>query len=204
MTDDKANAPRRVPRSPEAGATPQAAHSPGQPGPLPAANGQTDGTKAAQTSGSGAAGQENAARSASAMGKPSTGQSALGQSASGQSTSGQAAQGNRAQGRPGAGGEQGAPPGAAGQAAQAQAGRVQFDTSALKSSYCNVCNGSSTREEVVLNFGLNTSWDRSGDDRLQVALHHRVILSPQAAKRVRDMMVRLIEEHEARYGKLDG
>ncbi len=194
MTDDKANAPRRVPRSPEAGATPQAAHSPGQPGPLPAANGQADGTKAAQTSGSGAAGQENAARSASAMGKPSTGQS----------TSGQAAQGNRAQGRPGAGGEQGAHPGAAGQAAQAQAGRVQFDTSALKSSYCNVCNGSSTREEVVLNFGLNTSWDRSGDDRLQVALHHRVILSPQAAKRVRDMMVRLIEEHEARYGKLDG
>jgi len=90
------------------------------------------------------------------------------------------------------------------QNAQAQNARVQFDTTTLKSSYCNVCNGSSTREEVVLNFGLNTTWDRSGDDRLQVALHHRIILSPHAAKRVRDMLVRLIEEHEARYGTLDG
>jgi hypothetical protein len=82
---------------------------------------------------------------------------------------------------------------------------VKFDTAALKSSYCNVCNGSSTREEVVLNFGINTTWDRAAsEDRLDVALHHRIIMSPHAAKRVRDMLVRLIEEHEARYGKLDG
>lgn len=80
--------------------------------------------------------------------------------------------------------------------------KVRFDTSQLKSSYCNVCNGTSTREEVVLNFGVNTTWDMARD-KIEVALQHRIVMSPHAAKRVRDMMVRLIEEHEARYGKLD-
>lgn len=81
--------------------------------------------------------------------------------------------------------------------------RVRFDTSEVKSDYCNVCNGSSTREEVVLNFGVNSTWDQ-GRDQLEVKLLHRIVMSPHAAKRVRDMMVRLIEEHEARYGKLSG
>jgi hypothetical protein len=79
--------------------------------------------------------------------------------------------------------------------------RVRFDTSQIKSSYCNVCNGTSTREEVVLNFGVNTNWD-TARDRVDITLLHRIVLSPHAAKRVRDMMVKLIAEHEARYGKL--
>lgn len=97
------------------------------------------------------------------------------------------------------------PPAGAGAAPGAAPGpgRVKFDTSQLKSSYCNVCNGSSTREEVVLNFGVNSTWDL-GRDNLEVALHHRIVMSPHAAKRVRDMMNRLIDEHEARHGKLDG
>ncbi|MFC3616292.1 DUF3467 domain-containing protein [Lutimaribacter marinistellae] len=81
--------------------------------------------------------------------------------------------------------------------------QVKFDTSNLKSSYCNVCNGSSTREEVVVNFGVNNSWDM-GTAKLEVQLEHRVVMSPHAAKRLRDMLVRLIDEHETRYGKLDG
>ena len=81
--------------------------------------------------------------------------------------------------------------------------RVKFDTSDLKSSYCNVCNGTSTREEVVINFGVNSTWDMTRD-KIEVALQHRIVMSPHAAKRVRDMMVRLIDEHESRYGKLSG
>lgn len=81
--------------------------------------------------------------------------------------------------------------------------KVKFDTSELKSSYCNVCNGTSTREEVVINFGVNTTWDMNRD-KIEVALQHRIVMSPHAAKRVRDMMVRLIDEHESRYGKLSG
>ena len=79
--------------------------------------------------------------------------------------------------------------------------QVKFDTANLKSSYCNVCNGSSTREEVVVNFGVNDSWDQ-GNQKLQVKLEHRIVMSPHAAKRLRDMMVRLIDEHEKRYGAL--
>ncbi|MGX9354811.1 DUF3467 domain-containing protein [Roseobacteraceae bacterium S113] len=79
--------------------------------------------------------------------------------------------------------------------------QVTFDTANLKSSYCNVCNGSSTREEMVVNFGLNDSWD-TGAGKLAVKLEHRIVMSPHAGKRLRDMLVRLVDEHETRYGPL--
>lgn len=92
-------------------------------------------------------------------------------------------------------------PGGAGASASP---RVRFDTSNLKSSYCNMCNASSTREEVVLNFGINQSWDQpaapNGD--MRVDLLHRIILSPFAAKRLSEALANLVREHEARYGEL--
>lgn len=86
--------------------------------------------------------------------------------------------------------------------AAARQPRVRFDTSELKSSYCNVCNGSSTREEVVINFGVNENWDLNQQE-LDVKLLHRIILSPHAAKRLQDMVTRLLNEHESRYGSLN-
>lgn len=78
---------------------------------------------------------------------------------------------------------------------------LRVDTANLKSSYCNVCNAVSTREEVVLNFGINHGWDMSDRDA-EVQLHHRIILSPFAAKRLSEVVSKLIQEHEARYGEL--
>jgi hypothetical protein len=86
-------------------------------------------------------------------------------------------------------------------AAPEAGGRLRFDTSELKSSYCNVCNATTTREEVVLNFGVNQTWDREVRD-MDVQLHHRIILSPFAAKRLLDLMSKLMHEYEARYGEL--
>ena len=80
--------------------------------------------------------------------------------------------------------------------------RVTWNTTQLKSSYCNICNASSTREEVVLNFGLNQDWDRDRTQPLEMQLLHRIILSPFAAKRLHEVLGRLINEHEARYGAL--
>ncbi len=80
--------------------------------------------------------------------------------------------------------------------------KLRFDTTGIKSSYCNVCNATSTREEVVLNFGLNKTWDVAGAD-LQVQLEHRIILSPFAAKRLQQLLTQLMTEHEARYGQLN-
>jgi Protein of unknown function (DUF3467) len=79
--------------------------------------------------------------------------------------------------------------------------RLRFRTDDLKSTYCNMCNATSTREEVVLNFGINENWDRNQQE-VDVQLQHRIILSPFAAKRLLDMLQKLMVEHEARYGKL--
>jgi hypothetical protein len=79
--------------------------------------------------------------------------------------------------------------------------KLRFDSTNIKSTYCNVCNATSTREEVVVNFGINKTWD-TGNRDLEVQLEHRIILSPFAAKRLRDLLARLIAEHEQRYGEL--
>jgi hypothetical protein len=78
---------------------------------------------------------------------------------------------------------------------------VNIRVANLKSTYCNMCNANSTREEVVLNFGVNQNWDRERSDP-DVSLEHRIILSPFAAKRLSQMLVRLVEEYEARHGVL--
>jgi hypothetical protein len=90
-----------------------------------------------------------------------------------------------------------------GQRAEPSTARVSWNTSHLKSSYCNVANATSTREEVVLNFGVNQNWDRGAGD-FEVQLEHRIILSPFAAKRLSDLLARLIKEYETRYGQLTG
>ena len=81
---------------------------------------------------------------------------------------------------------------------------LRFRTENLKSSYCNMCNATSTREEVVLNFGLNQNWDQptAQPDVLEVDLQHRVVLSPFAAKRLSEALGTLVSDYEARYGKL--
>ncbi len=80
---------------------------------------------------------------------------------------------------------------------------VKLDASNLKSSYCNVCNATSTREEVVLNFGVNQNWDLAqGAGGMDVSLQHRIILSPFAAKRLLDILSKLMGEYESRFGEL--
>ncbi|MBA3015848.1 MAG: DUF3467 domain-containing protein [Desulfobulbaceae bacterium] len=88
------------------------------------------------------------------------------------------------------------------QAPQApQSPQVRWDTSNLKSSYANVCNATCTREEVVLNFGINQNWDRNSQD-FEIQLDHRIILSPFAAKRLTDLLQKLLTDYEAKHGEL--
>jgi hypothetical protein len=90
----------------------------------------------------------------------------------------------------------------AGETRRAEAQPLQLNTANLKSSYCNMCNANTTREEVVLNFGVNQNWDR-GQGNLEVSLEHRIILSPFAAKRLSQLLVKLVAEYESHYGKLE-
>lgn len=79
--------------------------------------------------------------------------------------------------------------------------QVRWDTSNLKSSYANVCNATCTREEVVLNFGVNEGWERTQRD-MDIQLTNRIILSPFAAKRLVDLLNKLMSDYETRYGVL--
>ena len=86
-------------------------------------------------------------------------------------------------------------------ASKPEGARVRWSTSNLKSSYANVCTMTSTREEVVLNFGINQAWERSQEE-MQVELTDRIILSPFAAQRLLDMLGKLMAEYDGRYGGL--
>jgi len=90
---------------------------------------------------------------------------------------------------------------ATGAAPEPAAAKVRFNSANLKSSYANFCNATSTREEVVLNFGVSNNWDRTPQD-MEIELSHRIVLSPFAAKRLNTLLQKLMSEYEARYGEL--
>lgn len=79
---------------------------------------------------------------------------------------------------------------------------IKWETGNLQSSYANFCNANSTREEVVLNFGVNKSWERGPKSELAIELNHRIVLSPFAAKRLAQLLEKLMKEYESRYGAL--
>jgi len=79
--------------------------------------------------------------------------------------------------------------------------KVRWDDSGMKTSYANVCNVASTREEVTLLFGTNQTW-HSGMEEVSVRLSDRVILSPFAAKRLSMLLANVVGEYEKRFGAL--
>lgn len=89
---------------------------------------------------------------------------------------------------------------AAAEAAPAQT-LIRWDGSKMASTYANVCNVSSTREEVTLLFGTNQSW-HAGQKELTVDLTNRIILNPFAAKRLAILLGNTVREYEARFGEM--
>ncbi|HXF83074.1 MAG TPA: DUF3467 domain-containing protein [bacterium] len=79
---------------------------------------------------------------------------------------------------------------------------IKWDDAGMKSSYANVCNVASTREEVVLLFGINQAW-HAGVKEVKVQLTDRIILSPYAAKRLNILLTNLLREYESRFGTLN-
>jgi hypothetical protein len=79
---------------------------------------------------------------------------------------------------------------------------VKLDDTGISNAYANVCNVSSSREEVVLVFGLNNAWERDASE-VRVKLNSRVILSPFAAKRLALLLNSVVQQYEARFGAMD-
>lgn len=78
---------------------------------------------------------------------------------------------------------------------------VRWEAADVKASYANVCNVTSTREEVVIDFGVYHPWERKSGVR-RVQLTNRIVLSPYAVKRLGLMLNALTKEYETRYGEL--
>lgn len=78
---------------------------------------------------------------------------------------------------------------------------IHWDDTNLRSVYANVCNVSSTKEEVTLLFGTNRAW-RFGQKEVAIELSDRVILNPYAAKRLAKLLGGVVHEYEQRFGEL--
>ena len=91
---------------------------------------------------------------------------------------------------------------AAAASTQAAGARIKWDDSGMKSSYANVCNVTSTREEVVMLFGINQAWNR-GQKEVTIQLTDRIIISPYAAKRLVQLLEGVVKEYEKRFGTLN-
>ena len=79
--------------------------------------------------------------------------------------------------------------------------KVNWDDSNMDTSYANVVNAASTREEVILLFGTNQSW-KGVEEEVNVHLSNRVILNPYAAKRLAILLGGVVTQYEKRFGAL--
>ena len=79
--------------------------------------------------------------------------------------------------------------------------KIRWDDSHMQSAYANVCNVASTREEVVLLFGINQAW-HAGQQEIPIQLTTRIIMSPHVAKRMAILLDNVLKEHETRFGTL--
>jgi len=83
----------------------------------------------------------------------------------------------------------------------ANAPKVVWDDSKMRTSYANVCNVLGTREEIMLLFGANQAW-HGGQKEVTVVLSERIVLNPYAAKRLMQLLGQGLKEYESRYGEL--
>lgn len=80
---------------------------------------------------------------------------------------------------------------------------IHWDDSAMKTSYANVVNASSTREEVTIFFGTNQTWNMQKDSDVTIQLSDRIIMNPLAAKRLCVLLSGILKEYETKHGPLE-
>jgi len=84
---------------------------------------------------------------------------------------------------------------------QQQQLKVRWDNTTMRSSYSNVCNVAGTREEIVLLFGMNQSFN-ADQNEMMIQLNDRIVLSPFVAKRLAGLLDAVIKDYESKYGTL--
>jgi hypothetical protein len=79
--------------------------------------------------------------------------------------------------------------------------KIRWNDANMRNTYANVCNVSSTKEEVTLLFGTNQAW-RQGQEEIAIDLSDRIMMSPHAAKRMHRLLGNVVDEYEKRFGSL--
>jgi Protein of unknown function (DUF3467) len=87
--------------------------------------------------------------------------------------------------------------------AAAEGTQIRWDDTQMASSYANVVNATSSREEVTLFFGTNRTWSATEIGNVVVSLSNRIILNPHAAKRLLTLLAAVLAEYERRYGAIN-
>ena len=80
--------------------------------------------------------------------------------------------------------------------------QVKWDDSKMQTTYANVVNATSTREEVSIFFGTNQTWNPTTSQDVNIQLTDRMVLNPYAAKRLTVLLSNIVSEYEKRFGEL--
>ena len=80
--------------------------------------------------------------------------------------------------------------------------KIIWNDTNMNSSYANVANVSSTREEFNLLFGTNRNWNQAQRD-VVIELNERIVMNPLAAKRLSILLSQAVAKYEAQIGELD-
>jgi hypothetical protein len=92
-------------------------------------------------------------------------------------------------------------PAPAAEAAPQQQGQFSVDTEHLSTGYANFCRVTGTPEELVLDFGLNTTMQPVSTE--PVKLTHRLVVNFYTAKRLLMALSMAVQQHEQVYGVLE-
>jgi hypothetical protein len=84
---------------------------------------------------------------------------------------------------------------------QTEVPKINWDQSKMKTTYANVCNVYSTREEVSVLFGTNQTVNVA-QNGITVELTDRIIMNPFAAKRLAHILNGVLQQYEAAFGPL--
>ncbi len=85
----------------------------------------------------------------------------------------------------------------------AQTPAVRWNDDKMTTTFANVVNVQSTREQFDLFFGTNQTWNISDAPSVTVDVSNRIILTPHAAKRMLLVLGGVMREYETCYGKLE-
>jgi hypothetical protein len=88
------------------------------------------------------------------------------------------------------------------QPAQPEGGpQAAVDTRSLATTYANFCRVQVTPEELILDFGLNTS--TTPNPKEPVKLTTRLVMNYYTAKRLSLALKRVVQDHERTYGPIE-